>query len=397
MSLGKAAKDPFSSRSGRLIEKATVGTQKTADWAQFNLIHDIINKEGPKDAVKALKKRIAGNRNYQEIRLCLALIESCMTNCGPSFRSLIVRKDFVKDVLTKVLKPKYNAPIDIQNHILHLIQSWATTSQGPVNVTDVQELYMEMKRKGLIFPTAGEDSIAPWKNDVSLASAGYTPDNSRNISTSTPSVSSSATSLTRHPSNTITLVPEQVAKLYSELDMVTMNVSVMSAILIENIPGSENAGDMDLLQKLQRTCRSMQERIMVLLMEVENEEVVSRLIEANDALNNTFLQYERFERTRVRLGRMEDEDARSLKYSGLEPSAPSSTEDLIDFTCSAAVPPGPIPVSDTHLSSLSLGNEIPTVRERGPCSANPFLRNRALPDIPVSHAALTHVSRYVHI
>ncbi|GCC18481.1 hypothetical protein chiPu_0022367, partial [Chiloscyllium punctatum] len=118
----------------------------------------------PKEAVRALKKRISGNLNHQEVRLSLKLIDICIRNCGPRFHSLVVRREFVKDVLTKVLKPKYNAPVDIQNHILHLIQSWATTYHGPVNMSDVQELYVEMKRKGLIFPTQDEGSTGSWKS-----------------------------------------------------------------------------------------------------------------------------------------------------------------------------------------------------------------------------------------
>ncbi|EGV99560.1 TOM1-like protein 1 [Cricetulus griseus] len=332
MAFGKSHRDPYATSVGHLVEKATFAGVQTEDWGQFMHICDIINttQDGPKDAVKALKKRISKNYNHKEIQLSLSLIDMCMQNCGPSFQSLIVKKEFIKDALVKLLNPRYTLPLDIQNRILNFIKGFP----GGVDVSEVKEVYLDLLKKGVQFP----------------------------------------------PSDADTETRQEIGKLHSELDMVKMNVKVMTAILMENTPGSENHEDIELLQKLYKTGREMQERIMDLLVVVENEDVTVELIQVNEDLNNAILGYERFTRNQQRLLE-QNRNSKDATDTSNEPSAPSC--DLLDLS-----PIVPMPMSNgealhTVNSQLSALNIAPTWTDddSGPqgkkISLNPSVRLKA--------------------
>ncbi|XP_064006568.1 TOM1-like protein 1 isoform X2 [Pogoniulus pusillus] len=326
MAFGKAPKDPFATAVGSLVERATFGTLQAEEWGQFMHICDVINatEEGPKDAVRALKKKLSKNCNHKEIRLTLSLLEMCMENCGPRFQSLVVKKDFCKDKLVKLLSPRYNLPMDMQERILTFIMMWARGFQGTVDVSEVKEVYLELLKKGVEFPFSALSRGAP-------KTSAQSP-----VKSSPSSASPAKCSFLPLPTGpTLLLTPEQVGKLYSELDMARMNVRVMSSILRDNVPGSENPDDMNLLQ-LYKTCRMMQERIMELLVSVENEDVVVELIQVNEDLNNVLLGHERFSRNRVRfLENQRIQRERSQLYRK-QPSAPS--RDLLDLSMESPPP-----------------------------------------------------------
>uniref|UniRef100_A0A8C3J2D6 Target of myb1 like 1 membrane trafficking protein n=1 Tax=Calidris pygmaea TaxID=425635 RepID=A0A8C3J2D6_9CHAR len=307
MAFGKAPKDPFGTAVGSLVDRATCGALQTEEWGQFMHICDVVNatEEGPKDAVKALKKKLSKNCNHKEIRLTLSLLDMCIENCGPRFQSLVVKKDFCKDKLVKLLNPRYNLPIDMQERILTFIMTWARGFQGMVDVSEVKEVYLELLKKGVEFPSSDSSRVGP--------KVRIHKDTSLTISSPSSATPAKRSLLPLPTGPTLLLTPEQIGKLYSELDMAKMNVRVMSSILKENVPGSENPDDMNLLQKLYKTCRMMQERIMELLVTVENEDVMVELIQVNEDLNNVLLGHER-----------------------KQPSAPSS--DLLDLSIDSPSP-----------------------------------------------------------
>ncbi|XP_035747530.1 TOM1-like protein 1 [Egretta garzetta] len=265
----------------------------------------------------------------------------CIENCGPRFQSLVVKKDFCKDKLVKLLNPRYNLPIDMQEKILTFIMMWARGFQGMVDVSEVKEVYLELLKKGVEFPSSDTSRGGPKTSSQ--------PSTKSSPSSANP-VKHSLLPLPTGP--TLLLTPEQIGKLYSELDMAKVNVRVMSSILKENVPGSENPDDMNLLQKLYKTCRMMQERIMELLMAVENEDVIVELIQVNEDLNNVLLGHERFSRNRVRFLENQRIQRERTELYRKQPSAPSS--DLLDLSMDSPSPVSAVVQTDSAVSPSGL-------------------------------------------
>lgn len=333
--------NPFSSPVGQRIEKATDGSLQSEDWALNMEICDIINEteEGPKDAFRAVKKRIVGNKNFHEVMLALTVLETCVKNCGHRFHVLVASQDFVEGVLVRTILPKNNPPTIVHDKVLNLIQSWADAFRSSPDLTGVVAVYEDLRRKGLEFPMTDLDMLSPI----------HTPQRTV-FNSESPSEQSSAGSDGRGDSNQysaplhtlaelpsdspITPTPEQIGKLRSELEMVSGNVRVMSEMLTELVPTQAEPADLELLQELNRTCRAMQQRVLELIPRISNEQLTEELLIVNDNLNNVFLRHERFERFRT----------------GQATQAPSEAEpagDLIDM--------GPEPAATSNLSSQLAG------------------------------------------
>lgn len=95
-----------------------------------------------------------------------------------------------------------------------------------------------------------------------------------------------------------TLVGDQLTKLQSELDIVTVNMTILSDMLSQLVPGQETEGDYQMLTALTETCKEMQGRIVELIGKVTNDEITAELLRINDELNNLFLRHARYEKNR---------------------------------------------------------------------------------------------------
>ncbi|XP_042323535.1 target of Myb protein 1 isoform X2 [Sceloporus undulatus] len=297
--------NPFSSPVGQRIEKATDGSLQNEDWALNMEICDIINEteEGPKDAFRAIKKRIVGNKNFHEVMLALTVLETCVKNCGHRFHVLVASQDFVEGVLVRTILPKNNPPTIVHDKVLTLIQSWADAFRSTPDLTGVVAVYEDLRRKGLEFPMTDLDMLSPIHTPQRTV---YTPESSSGVN-SPPAESPQVIESILHPVSLpgtpgiatdapIAPTPDQIGKLRSELEVVNGNVKVMSEMLTELVPGQAEPSDLELLQELNRTCKAMQQRVLELIPRILNEQLTEELLIVNDNLNNIFLRHERFER-----------------------------------------------------------------------------------------------------
>ncbi|EDO42652.1 predicted protein, partial [Nematostella vectensis] len=304
--------NPFSTPVGQRIERATDGGLASEDWSLNLEICDIINEtdEGPKDAAKAIRKRLTNNKNFKSVLLTLTVLESCIKNCGHRFHVLVAKKEFL-DEMTKLLSPKLNPPQVVQEKILSLIQDWADAFRNSPDMSAILQTYEGLRSQGIEFPPKDLDTLSPIFTPHRVDPPITKPTNhqTHQYSPQHPPLNTHPTDSNYSPIFTkqsppismmgpVNPTPEQMAKLKSELDIVQGNVQVMSEMLTEMTPGQEEPGDLDLLQELNRTCRAMQQRIMELLEQVANEEVIGELLRINDDLNNVFIRYDRYERFR---------------------------------------------------------------------------------------------------
>ncbi|XP_058458868.1 TOM1-like protein 2 isoform X2 [Malaya genurostris] len=289
--------NPFSTPVGQRIEQATDASLASENWALNMEICDMISEssDGARDAMKAIRKRLTQNagKNYTVIMYTLTVLETCVKNCGKAFHVLVANKEFIQE-LVKLIGPKNDPPPIVQEKVLSLIQIWADAFRSQPDLNGVVLVYQELKNKGIEFPATDPDSLAPIYTPQRSVPDGAATENS--VSISPHHASQTPGSPAMPPPSAMS--QEQIAKLQSELDIVTMNMTVLGDMLTELKPGQEDPSDYQLLTELVTTCREMQNRIVDLIGKVHHDELTAELLRLNDELNNLFLRHARFEKNR---------------------------------------------------------------------------------------------------
>ncbi|XP_007560378.1 target of Myb1 membrane trafficking protein isoform X2 [Poecilia formosa] len=292
--------NPFSSPVGQLIERATNSSLPSEDWELNMEICDITNssEEGPRDAVRAIKKRIVANKNFKEIMLALTVLEMCVKNCGYRFHILVTTRDFIEGVLVRAIIPRNNPPQIVHDRVLGIIQAWADAFRSSPDLTGVVSVYEDLRRKGLEFPAAqldGYPSAQPLKKTLPGNGPAVTALSAVRLSTKPPLIPAHTSELRLALEGTGAFTPSQVKMLKTELGVVRTNLSTMSEMMSQLDPVTAKQADMELLE-LYTVCKEMQDRIVKIIPRLNEENLIEELLATNDEMNTAFTRYHRFER-----------------------------------------------------------------------------------------------------
>lgn len=340
--------NPLNSKIGLKIEQATDPSLDSEDWSLNMEICDMINESSSdancKDAMRAIRKRLSQyiGKNYSVILLTLTVLETCVKNCGKNFHVLVANKEFIQE-LVKLISPKHDPPIAVQEKVLNLIQTWAETFAHQPELKGVVEIYQELKNKGIEFPVVDPENVVPI----------YTPQKS--VATPPPRQPPAQRSPHHEVDSPIQIsggdiTPDQIAKLQSELDIVGINITILSEMLTELKPNQETPSDYKLLIDLVATCKEMQTRIVDLIGKVNNDEITAELLRLNDELNNLFLRYQRYEKNRDPKTASDKTPSAILGAAlGVPTSTSTEKDSLIDLNDEAAG----VDVLNTKFSAMS--------------------------------------------
>ncbi|XP_076609251.1 target of Myb1 membrane trafficking protein isoform X2 [Chaetodon auriga] len=292
--------NPFSTPVGQRIEAATSSSLPSEDWALNMEICDMINssEEGPKDAVRAIKKRIVGNKNFKEVMQALTVLETCVKNCGYRFHILVTTRDFVEGVLVRSIIPRNNPPLVLHDRVLSIVQAWADAFRSSPDLTGVVSVYEDLRRKGLEFPMTELDGYTPVQ-----APQKTLPGNGPAVTTLPAALLSSKPPLIPAQTSELKLAlegnnaftPSQIKNLKTELGVVRSNLTMMSDMMSQLDPVTVKQADMELLE-LYTVCKEMQERIVKIVPRLSEEKLIEELLATNDEMNTAFTRYHRFER-----------------------------------------------------------------------------------------------------
>ncbi|GFP83212.1 tom1-like protein 2 [Phtheirospermum japonicum] len=259
------------------VEKATSEFLIGPDWTLNIDICDTINSNQmlAKDVVKAVKKRLL-HKNPKVQLLSLTLLETMVKNCGDFVHFQIAERNILPEMV-KIVRKK--ADMHVRDKILTLIGSWHDAFGGPRGrYPQYHMAYEDLRRSGVNFPQRPPDAAPIFTPPV-------THPMSRQPQPGYGMPSSSSTRLDEVMAADGNLSSSSLNSMRDVLDLLTDMLQAVD-------PRDRSAIKDEVITDLVEQCRANQRKLIQLLANIGDEELLGQGLDLNDSLQIVLARYD---------------------------------------------------------------------------------------------------------
>ncbi|XP_018330161.1 ADP-ribosylation factor-binding protein GGA1 isoform X2 [Agrilus planipennis] len=274
-----------------LLHAATNPNHPNLDRPSVEAFCAIINREkiGPPIALKLIANRLH-TKNEKQTLLTLDMLDVCMKRCNSLFVSEVAKFRFLNEMI-KLVSPKYlgsQTTFNVKQKVIHSLENWSKDYPKESKIREA----LEMLRKQGVVP------VDPLINNTEKKSHSVFYDEEKTkllnklLQSKNPEDLQAANRLIKNMVKEDERASEFKARKITELESVYNNVKLLTEMLDSYRPGISSSDDLELIKELYQSCQRLRSNIFKLASESQNnEEILSKVLQANDELGNVFDKY----------------------------------------------------------------------------------------------------------